>query len=201
MSFTGHPLDTIKVQLQTNEAFRGKGMMQVASSIIKQDGVLGLYRGVSSPIVGIVALNAVLFSAYGSARRLLGESPTHALTVVELFNAGFIAGTAVAFVEGPVDFFKCQLQMRGGEYKNLAHCASSIVKQRGILGAYQGLAPTLIRNSVANGWYYGMYEWARIAQTKPGQSKADLASWQIMLAGSTGGVAYWLSVYPVDLVK
>ncbi len=46
-----------------------------------------------------------------------------------------------------------------------------------------------------------MYEWARIAQTKPGQSKTDLASWQVMVAGSTGGLAYWLSVYPVDLVK
>jgi hypothetical protein len=53
----------------------------------------------------------------------------------------------------------------------------------------------------ANGFYYGAYEAARIAQTKPGQSKSQLASWQVMMAGSAGGLAYWLSVYPVDLVK
>jgi hypothetical protein len=57
------------------------------------------------------------------------------------------------------------------------------------------------RHFAANGFYYGAYEAARIAQTKPGQNKSQLASWQVMMAGSAGGLAYWLSVYPVDLVK
>jgi len=34
-------------------------------------------------------------------------------------------------------------------------------------------------SDVANGFYYGMYEWAREVQTKPGQKKSELASWQV----------------------
>jgi solute carrier family 25 carnitine/acylcarnitine transporter 20/29 len=98
--------DTVKVCLQTSEAYRGKSMGAVFSHIIKTDGLRGLYRGVESPIAGALAMNMCLFAAYGNARRFLGESPTHELTVSELFAAGFVAGTAVAFVEGPVDFFK-----------------------------------------------------------------------------------------------
>lgn len=116
-------------------------------------------------------------------------------------NTGFLAGTAIAFVEGPVDFFKCQLQMRGGEYRGFFHCASSIVKERGIRGAYQGLGPTLARNGVANAFWYGVYEWARQAQTKPGQKKSDLNLLQVMGAGGAGGVAYWTSIFPVDTIK
>lgn len=201
LAATGHPLDTVKVQLQTNEAFRGKGMMSVFGTIVQKDGVFAVYRGVQSPLVGMFAMNAVLFSAYGASRRFLGESATRELTVSELFAAGFIAGTAVAVVEGPVDFFKCQLQMRPTEYKGLVDAGVSILKQRGPLGAYQGFGPTVVRNSVANAFYYGCYEWARQAQTAPGQSKASLASWQVMGAGATGGVAYWVSTYPVDVIK
>ncbi len=31
------------------------------------------------------------------------------------------------------------------------------------------------------------------AQTKPGQKKSELASWQVMIAGSTGGLKLFLS--------
>jgi hypothetical protein len=38
--------------------------------------------------------------------------------------------------------------MRSSEYKGFFNCASTILRQRGIVGAYQGIVPTLIRNSV-----------------------------------------------------
>jgi solute carrier family 25 carnitine/acylcarnitine transporter 20/29 len=89
------------VQLQTNDAFRGKGMGSVFTSIVAKDGLLGLYKGVQSPLIGMFAMNSVLFSAYGASKRLFGETRTHELTAIQLFEAGLLAGTAVAFVEGP----------------------------------------------------------------------------------------------------
>lgn len=73
-----------------------------------------------------------------------------------------------------------------------------------------------MRNGPANAGYYGAYEWAREAQLKAGQTKNDLARydlfimfngdlnherWKVAFAGGVGGVAYWLAIYPVDLVK
>ena len=46
-----------------------------------------------------------------------------------------------------------------------------------------------------------VYEMVREAQLKPGQKKEDLNALQVMLAGGTGGIAYWLTIYPVDVLK
>jgi len=146
-------------------------------------------------------MNAALFSAYGTSKRILGESPTNPLTIKQYWYAGFLAGLAVAFVEGPVDFFKCQLQMRPDQYKGFLHCSTSIIKERGPLGAYQGIIPTLWRNAPANAAWYGVYEMARQYQLKPGESRNDLAKWRVMISGGLGGWAYWLSTYPIDLIK
>jgi hypothetical protein len=44
----------------------------------------------------------------------------------------------LAFVESPVDFFKCQLQVRYKEYNGFFDCALKIAKNGGISGIYQG---------------------------------------------------------------
>jgi hypothetical protein len=37
--------------------------------------LLGLYKGMAAPIVGVAAVNAVLFSSYGWFKELLGGRP------------------------------------------------------------------------------------------------------------------------------
>lgn len=69
------------------------------------------------------------------------------------------------------------------------------------MGAYQGIIPTLWRNAPANAAWYGVYEWARNAQLKEGQSKSSLSNLQVVIAGGAGGLAYWLSIYPIDVIK
>jgi solute carrier family 25 carnitine/acylcarnitine transporter 20/29 len=79
-----------KVQLQTNTKYTG--MVDAFTSIAKKEGVWGLYKGVQSPLAGLFFMNAVIFSAYGAARRALGETPTNPITTERLWAAGFIAG-------------------------------------------------------------------------------------------------------------
>ena len=149
----GHPFDSVKVQLQTNTKYTGMG--HAFRSIAKEEGVAGLYKGVQSPLAGLFFMNAVIFSAYGGSRRLLGETPETPLSTRQLWAAGFMAGTSRWLCGGASDFFKCQLQVRGDQYKGFFNCASTIVKERGLKGAYQGIVPTLMRNGVANAAWYG----------------------------------------------
>jgi len=123
-ALVGHPFDTVKVNMQTSA--EKKPMGEVIKTIIQRDGPLGLYKGVQSPLAGLFFMNAALFTAYGASKRLIGETPTNQLTIPEYFKAGLLAGIAVAFVEGPVDFFKCQLQMRPEAYKGflIVQCQS-----------------------------------------------------------------------------
>lgn len=66
----GHPLDLIKVNLQTmptpkpGEKPVYTGMMDCARKIIAKDGLTGLYRGMSAPLVGITPIYAICFWGY-----------------------------------------------------------------------------------------------------------------------------------------
>ena len=65
-----YPFDTVKVLQQTQGG--DLSAFQVAKQAIDRRGVLSLYKGMSSPIAGAAAENAVLFASYGWAKKMLG---------------------------------------------------------------------------------------------------------------------------------
>jgi hypothetical protein len=52
---SGHPLDTIKVRLQTQSNYRGA--MDCFLKVVKNEGVHSLYRGIGSPLASLTILN------------------------------------------------------------------------------------------------------------------------------------------------
>lgn len=52
----GHPLDTIKTKQQAQQGYMGKNVWQCLTSVVKQDGPLGLYRGLSGYFVDTICL-------------------------------------------------------------------------------------------------------------------------------------------------
>jgi solute carrier family 25 carnitine/acylcarnitine transporter 20/29 len=201
---SGHPLDTVKVRLQTQTTLVYKGTIDCLSKTVKEEGFVGLYKGVQSPLVGLAVMNSVMFLAYGQAKAALQKDPAVPLTLSQYALAGAIAGVAISFVEGPVDLFKSQMQVQygaGQKYTGITDCARQIVGKYGIRGAYQGLAATFLRDIPSNASYFLFYELARKMQTKPGQHVSDLPAWKVMIAGATGGMAYWGITYPTDVIK
>jgi len=62
----GHPLDTIKVRIQTMVIEPGKqapysGTFDCAKKIIAKEGALGLYRGMGAPLTGVTPMYALCF--------------------------------------------------------------------------------------------------------------------------------------------
>ncbi|GAM22818.1 hypothetical protein SAMD00019534_059930 [Acytostelium subglobosum LB1] len=204
---TGHPLDTVKVRLQTQSVGSPlySGTLDCFKKTIANEGFAGLYKGVQSPLVGLCFMNAVMFLAYGQAKSYI-QKPGKELTVSELTMAGGVAGATIAFVECPFDLFKSQLQVQVSEganrqYTGLVDCASKIYKARGIQGIYMGLVPTMARNVPANAAYFGAYELARRMLLDDGQKLSQLPAWKVMLAGGIGGMSYWTLTYPIDVIK
>jgi hypothetical protein len=54
----------------------------------------------ASPLIGIAAVNSLLFTAYGASRRLVSPYPD--LTVPQVALAGSMAGAANAVLASPV---------------------------------------------------------------------------------------------------
>merc|ERR1711900_51424 len=67
----GHPLDLVKVRLQgqAQSGTKYKGMVDCGVRTFRQEGVRGLYKGVSVPIACCGVLNATLFTVNGLSKR------------------------------------------------------------------------------------------------------------------------------------
>jgi solute carrier family 25 carnitine/acylcarnitine transporter 20/29 len=193
----GHPFDTLKVKLQTTTKY--SGVVDCFKSVVKEEGLSGLYRGVQSPLVGLSAINAVAFFAFGEAKEIVRDKNERVqdLSIAKISMAGAMAGAVLALIEGPVDFYKCQLQMRPTEYKGLIDAVGKISRNYGIRGAFQGFTPTLIRNVPANLAYFAVYEYSK--KLLAGDKQPTYADF--IIAGGFAGLGYWGSCYPVDVIK
>jgi len=201
----GHGFDTTKVKMQSG-LVEG-GALAVVRQTLATEGIRGLYRGVSSPLVGVAALNATVFVSFGSARRWFDSLyrsqnpslPSNALLPASyVYSAGAVAGIATAFVEGPVDLFKAMTQKPGSKFASPLHALRTSLQLRGPVGIYQGLTATLLRNIPANAGYFGVYEQLRRAWTPTGKQPSAFVNF---MAGGFGGLAYWISSYPMDVIK
>jgi len=145
----GHPFDTVKVHLQTDDPRnpKYKGTFHCFRTILQRDSFRGLYRGISSPMGGIGLVNAIVFGVYGNVQRL--SSDPNSLT--SHFYAGSIAGIAQAFVCAPMELAKTRLQLSsqidsGIKFTGPIHCLKHILKTEGIRGTFKGLTATILRD-------------------------------------------------------
>jgi hypothetical protein len=215
--FTGklldYPFDTVKVLLQTQNVTSGEasaktttttpttkpprpmvynGAIHCLRHTIETKGFLSLYNGISSPLLGSMAENAVLFLAYNEIKRQMGESPQRELSLLELSLAGAGAGAFVPFVLTPFELVKCRLQVQnsaaGGfvAYKGPIDCVIQTVRDEGIVrGLYRGNMSTLLREIPGNFCWYGVYEGVCKLRTPEGGTKADLGTSDHLLGGTS----------------
>lgn len=214
VTLVGHPFDTLKVRLQTQPMVNPiyNGVVDCFKKTIKWEGFGGLYKGVSSPLVGQMFFRANLFLAYGQAKAYYSENGKKELKTIDYFKAGGFAWFIGGFAECPIDFFKTQMQIQiiksktienyVPEYTSTKDCFLKIMKMNGIIGAYQGIVPHLIRNSFAGAFHLGFFEKTRLYYAKKGNcSVKDISIMQTIIAGGMGGLGYWVLFFPFDVVK
>ena len=84
----------------------------------------------------------------------------------------------------------------------MAECVRQTLRFSGVRGPFQGLSATLLRNAPANAVYLGSFEVLKQrAASYYGCAPKDLPAPVVMAAGGTGGILYWLAIFPVDVVK
>ncbi|KAJ7164249.1 mitochondrial carrier domain-containing protein [Mycena filopes] len=196
----GQPLDTVKTRAQIAPKGMFKGPMDILMQTIRKEGFFALYKGMASPLLGIAGVNSLLFASYGVSRRII--SPFPQLTLGETALAGSMAGAANAILASPVEMFKVRMQGQYGDKsdKRLRVIAREMWAQWGFRkGVMRGYWVTVAREIPAYAGFYTAYEFSkRKFAAKYGD---QLPVWALLASGSTGGVAYWLSCYPLDVIK
>ena len=164
--------------------------------------MLGLYKGIGSPMMGLTFINAIVFGVQGNAMRYLGQD-----TPMNQFLAGAAAGAIQCVICCPMELAKTRLQMQGtGErkstrklYKNSLDCLARIYNREGVRGINRGMVTTLIRETPGFGVYFLTYDvLTRAIGCEP---DAPFMIPKLLFAGGMSGIASWLSTYPVDVIK
>ncbi|KAL6071185.1 Solute carrier family 25 member 20 [Balamuthia mandrillaris] len=207
----GHPLDTVKVRLQTAAAVPGStapqflGPMDCVRQTVKNEGWKGFYKGVGSPLVGISMINAVLFFSWAESQNLVRSYEGEVLSYGKLTAAGALTGFVISFFEGPVELVKSKMQVQyssgaSRQYSSSLDCFRQIVRHHGVRGIFQGLWPTLLRDIPANVGYFVGYEFIR-RKLSGDEKKTHLSPLATMTAGGLAGILYWASCFPFDVIK
>ncbi|XP_070558942.1 mitochondrial carnitine/acylcarnitine carrier protein-like [Ptychodera flava] len=209
---TGHPLDTIKVRLQTQPAPAPgaspmfKGTWDCFIKTVRNEGVLGLYKGMAAPVVGVAPIFAICFFGFGVGKKLQQKNPNEPLTYPQLFKAGMLAGVFTTVIMAPGERIKCLLQIQQAQgtakYKGPADCAKQIYRESGLFrGIYKGTAATLLRDVPASGVYFMVYEWLKTSLTPEGKKFDELSVGTILFAGGMAGVFNWMVAIGPDTLK
>ena len=165
----------------------------------------------SSPLIGSMAENAVLFASYGFFKKHLlryrGQEAGEELSILDLSIAGAGAGAVVSFVLNPVELIKCRLQVQQSlssefrAYTGPIDCIVKTAKQEGVFGLWKGQNAMLMREIPGNFAWFGVYELVCHANIPEGGTKEELSPLVNILAGAASGVAYWTAFYPADTIK
>lgn len=149
--------------------------------IVKNLGLVGLYKGASACLLRDVPFSAIYFPTYNHLKRdFFGESATKKLGVLHLLSAGAIAGMPAAYLTTPCDVIKTRLQVeaRKGEtkYTSLRHCAKTIYQEEGFRAFFKGGPARVLRSSPQFGFTLAAYEVLQKSLPLPGSLAADEAA-------------------------
>ncbi|KAG6276180.1 hypothetical protein E4U48_001745 [Claviceps purpurea] len=176
-----NPLEIVKIRLQIQgevaKTLQGTPKRS-AMWIVRNLGLVGLYKGASACLLRDVPFSAIYFPTYSHLKRdFFGESPTKKLGVLQLLTAGAIAGMPAAYLTTPCDVIKTRLQVeaRKGEatYTGLRHAAQTIWKEEGFRAFFKGGPARIFRSSPQFGFTLAAYEFLQNALPMPGGVKKE----------------------------
>jgi solute carrier family 25 uncoupling protein 8/9 len=143
-----NPCDLVKIRMQADgmggSAPRYRWFLGALATIAKEDGVAGLYKGLSANVGRASTLAAAEMASYDTLKPIMADNfsleglPLHFATAN---GAGFIA----AFVANPFDVAKSRLMNGGAEYSGMVDCMTRTAKNEGVAALWKGFIPAWAR--------------------------------------------------------
>jgi solute carrier family 25 (adenine nucleotide translocator) protein 4/5/6/31 len=151
-----YPLDFARTRLAADIGKAGtdqrefRGLGHCLTSIAKSDGIVGLYRGFSVSVQGIIIYRAAYFGGFDTAKSMLISDPKNANFFVAWMIAQVVT-TGAGILSYPFDTVRRRMMMQSGRkdvlYKNTLDCWGKIFKQEGGTAFFKGAFSNILRGT------------------------------------------------------
>ncbi|XP_043505218.1 mitochondrial glutamate carrier 1-like [Polistes fuscatus] len=210
------PLDLVKTRLQ-NQVIGPNGermyssMFDCFKKTYKAEGYFGMYKGSGVNILLITPEKAIKLTANDTFRHYLSTGPGQQLPLEREMLAGGLAGACQIVITTPMELLKIQMQDAGRvaaaakesgktvPKTSALSLTKDLLKQRGILGLYQGTGATALRDVTFSIIYFPLF--ARLNDLGPKREDGSSVFWCSFLAGCAAGSTAALLVNPFDVIK
>ncbi|XP_021904094.1 mitochondrial substrate carrier family protein B-like isoform X1 [Carica papaya] len=143
-----YPLDLVRTRLaaQTNVMYY-RGIGHALQTIIREEGVLGLYKGLGATLLGVGPNIAISFSVYETLRSSWQSHRPHDSTVMVSLACGSLSGIASSTATFPLDLVRRRKQLEGAGGRARVYTTGllgifrHIIQTEGFRGLYRGILP------------------------------------------------------------
>ncbi len=202
---------------QTGEhGSKGKqSILSLYRTIIKNEGVLGLWAGNGANLLRVFPAKAVVFSCNdvyrGLFRKITKTPEDQNLPGYASFLAGGFAGMTATTVTYPLDLARGRisgkLKVEGNKhYNGIINTIIVTAKEEGVGALYKGVKPTVLGAMPYEGIKFGTV--ALLEKMFPVKKSYDEngnlqkpSIWRKILFGGAGGVMAGIITYPNDTVR
>eukprot|EP00884_Botryococcus_braunii_P009641 jgi/Botrbrau1/18679/Bobra.0386s0008.1 len=203
---TIHPLDTLKVRLQSRDP-RAANLSKFVK-LLRPPGaprvdvgkgfksVVSLYEGVLGAASGAGIYIGTYFAFYGAACNLLSKHTTLSPGAVAFLGGG-LAAAGGSVVKVPLAV--CIRSVQAQKYKNAFHAATSIVAATGPRGLFVGWLPTIIEDIPDMAFKFAAYETLRSVHKQV--HKRNATAQEDFIMGAISGAFAAACTTPLDVVK
>lgn len=195
---TIHPLDTMKVRMQTGgnggPAVAGQQRPRGLARGLHEFG--GLYKGVFGAATGAGVIIGTYFAFYSTTKKFLRKH-TRLPDGTVAFASGATAALGSSVVKVPLAV--CIRSVQAGVYTNALVAAREIVRAAGPRGLFTGFLPTILEDVPDMAVKFAVYETVRNLHSR--LRGRDATVLEDLVIGGVAGAAAAAATTPLDVVK
>lgn len=147
-STTTAPLELMRTRMQADRALLDEGMVGGAMSLVRQQGVLGLFRGLGPMLLRDVPFSCIYWVGYERLKQRFMEEEGE-LSAAASFVSGGTAGALATLMTMPLDVVKTRRQVErgsaGAQSETLGAMVARIVRLEGPRALLAGVVPRLAK--------------------------------------------------------
>ncbi|PCH34210.1 mitochondrial carrier [Wolfiporia cocos MD-104 SS10] len=181
-----------------------KNSMDCVQKVLRNEGVIGFYRGVGPQLIGVAPEKAIKLTVNDFVRSRAMDPETGRIKLFWELVAGGSAGGCQVIFTNPLEIVKIRLQMQGEAAKlegAVPKGAVHIVRQLGLLGLYRGAGACLLRDIPFSAIYFPAYAHLKKDVFQEGYNGKRLSFLETLASAAIAGMPAAYFATPADVVK